>query len=117
MGWDRRRQIPVDWFFYAAELDGIFWLVDPDGGRYLSKGVNTVRLDQDRVRNSGRFPYAEACKRKYRSRNAWRSFAANRLAQWGFNTLGAWSDEAVASTGAVPLAVTPILDLGMSYRW
>ena len=104
-------------FFHAAELDGIFWLVDPDGGRYLSKGVNTVRLDQDRVRNSGRFPYAEACKRKYRSRNAWRSFAANRLAQWGFNTLGAWSDEAVARTGAVPLAVTPILDLGMSYRW
>jgi hypothetical protein len=50
-------------FLHAAELDGIFWLVDPDGGRYLSKGVNTVRFDQDRVRNSERFPYAEeACK-------------------------------------------------------
>lgn len=42
--------------------------------------------------------------------------AARGLAEWGFNTLGAWSDEAVARSGTVPLAVTPILDLGMSYR-
>jgi hypothetical protein len=104
-------------YFYAAERDGVSWLVDPDGGRYLSKGVNTVRLDQDRVRNSDRFPYAENCERKYRSRDAWRSCAAARLAQWGFNTLGAWSDEAIARDGATSLAVTPILDLGMSYQW
>jgi hypothetical protein len=104
-------------YFRAAEHDGVSWLVDPDGGRYLSKGVNTVRLDQDRVRNSERFPYAEACEGKYRSHDAWRSCAAGRLAQWGFNTLGAWSDEAVARAGTVPLAVTPILDLGMSYLW
>ncbi len=36
---------------------------------------------------------------------------------WGFNTLGSWSDEAVASAGPAPLAVTPNLDLGMSFAW
>jgi hypothetical protein len=104
-------------YFHLTERDGVCWLVDPDGGRYLSKGVNTVRLDQDRIRNSERFPYAEACKRKYQSCDAWCNCAADRLVQWGFNTLGAWSDEAVARGGIAPLAVTPILDLGMSYRW
>jgi agarase len=64
-----------------------------------------------------RIPYAEACQRKYRSQAAWRSVVAGRLATWGFNTLGAWSDETVATMGPVPLAVAPNLDLGMSFAW
>ena len=39
-------------YFSVAENDGIFWLVDPDGGRFLSKGVNTVCFDQDHVRDT-----------------------------------------------------------------
>jgi len=93
----------------------VFWLIDPDGGRFLSKGVNTVRLEQDRVRNSGRIPYAEACERKFRGRDAWETCASGRLARWGFNTLGAWSDPMSAKAGAVALARTPVLDLGMSF--
>jgi len=104
-------------FFRVARSDGAFWLVDPDGGRFLSKGVNTVRFDQDKIRNSERIPYAEACMRKYGSESAWRAAAAARLAGWGFNTIGSWSDEAVASAGPVDLAVTPNLDLGMSFAW
>lgn len=103
-------------FFRVEQHDGIFWLVDPDGGRFLSKGVNTVRFDQDAIQNSDRIPYAEACLRKYGSRDAWRAAAAARLADWGFNTLGAWSDEAVADAGPV-LALSPNLDLGMSFAW
>ena len=90
-------------YFRVAERDGVFWLVDPEGGRFVSKGVNTVRLDQDRVQNSGRIPYAEACLRKYGNQDAWRAAVARRLARWGFNTLGAWSDEAVASAGPCQL--------------
>ena len=41
--------------------------------------------------------------------------AARRLASWGFNTLGSLSDEAVATAAPLPLAVTPNLDLGMSF--
>ena len=100
-------------YFRVGELDGIFWLIDPEGGRFLSKGVNTVRFDQDRIQNSERIPYVEACLRKYGSQDAWRKAAAARLASWGFNTLGSWSDEAVASAAPAPLAVTPNLDLGM----
>jgi agarase len=103
--------------FHVAQDNDVFWLVDPDGGRFLSKGVNTVRIDQDRVRDSDRVPYAEACLRKYASEAVWRTAAAARLASWGFNTLGSWSDDAVGGAGPVPLAVTPNLDLGMSFAW
>ena len=36
-------------YFAVAERDGIFWLIDPGGRRLLSKGVNTVRFDQERI--------------------------------------------------------------------
>ncbi len=103
-------------FFRVEHCDGAFWLIDPDGGRFLSKGVNTVRFDQDKIRNSERVPYAEACRAKYGSADAWRAAAAARLKGWGFNTLGSWSDEAVARSGT-PLALTPNDDLGMSFTW
>ena len=104
-------------FFRIDQCDGLFWLVDPDGGRFLSKGVNTVKFEQDQIQDSDRIPYAQACQQKYGSENAWRIAAARRLASWGFNTLGSWSDEAVATAGPSPLAVTPNLDLGMSFAW
>ncbi len=104
-------------YFAVAERDGVFWLIDPAGRRFLSKGVNTVRFDQDRIQGSDRIPYAEACTRKYGDQNAWRAAAAARLARWGFNTLGSWSDERIARAGPSPLAVAPNLDLGMSFAW
>jgi hypothetical protein len=104
-------------FFRVGRHEDVVWLVDPDGGRFLSKGVDTVRFDQDNIKDSARSPYAEACQRKYGSKSAWQIAVANRLAGWGFNTLGSWSDEAVASVGDAPLAMTPNLDLGMSFAW
>ena len=104
-------------FFRIGQVDRVFWLIDPDGGRFLSKGINTVRFDQDYIRNSDRAPYAEACRKKCGSKPAWRAAAAARLLGWGFNTLGSWSDQAVAAAGPAPLALTPNLDLGMSFAW
>lgn len=103
-------------FFRVAECNGVFWLVDPDGGRFLSKGVNTVRFDQDRVDHTDRVPYADACRAKYGSKYIWRAAAADRLASWKFNTLGCWSDELVASAGSQLLAIAPTTELGASFR-
>ena len=102
--------------FRVEDDDGVCWLVDPDGGRFLSKGVNTVRFDQDEIQGTRDVPYAEACWRKYGGIDRWRAAVATRLVGWGFNTLGAWSDEAVADAAA-GLAVAPNLDLGMSFAW
>jgi len=102
-------------YFRLTSRNGIFWLVDPEGGRFLSKGVNSVRFDQDRIQNSDRIPYAQACQRKYGTEDIWRAAAARRLRRWGYNTLGSWSDEAVAKAGGAQLALTPNLDLGTSF--
>jgi hypothetical protein len=103
-------------FFRVDERNGVFWLVDPDGGRFLSKGVNTVRYDQDRVGNTSRVPYADTCREKYGSQHIWRGAVADRLANWKFNTLGCWSDEHVASAGSSLLASAPTAALGATFR-
>lgn len=103
-------------FFRVDAQDGVFWLVDPDGGRFLSKGVNTVRFDQDYVRGTHRLPYADACLKKYGSQHVWRGSVADRLASWKFNTLGCWSDELVATAGSSLLATAPMAALGATFR-
>ncbi len=110
-------RFPPSGYFRTAEDDGVAWLIDPDGGRFLSKGVNNVKFDPDQVQGTRRAPYADACRAKYGSESAWRSAIATRLAGWGFNTVGAWSDAALTTAGARPLAAAPNLDLGMSFAW
>ena len=61
-------------------------------------------------------PYADACRAKYGSQHIWRAAAADRLASWNFNTLGCWSDELVAGAGSSPLAITPTVELGASFK-
>ena len=110
-------QIPSSGFFHAAQIGRRWWLIDPNGGRFLSKGINNVRFEPDSIQITNRVPYAEACRHKYGSKIAWQAATARRLLSWGFNSLGAWSDEAVGRGGATPLAVLPNLDLGASYTW
>jgi agarase len=103
-------------FFRVAERDGVFWFVDPDGGRFLSKGVNNIRFDAERIGLTDRVPYAEACRAKYGNLQVWRAAVSDRLAGWGFNTVGCWSDELVARAGSQLLAVAPSTELGASFR-
>jgi hypothetical protein len=107
---------PSSGFFRIEEHRNRFWLVDPLGGQFISKGINTVRLDQDTILNTNRVPYSDACLRKYRYRSSWRRAIANRMLGWGFNTLGCWSDEVVAYAGYRPLAITPTIDVAGSFR-
>lgn len=104
-------------FFRVDEDDGVFWLVDPDGGRFLSKGVNTVCFEHDHIGNAGRAPYADACREKYGRVDIWRAAMADRLAGWKFNTLGCWSDELVGTAGSSLLAVAPTIELGQTFKF
>lgn len=91
-------------FFRVAHIGGVWWFIDPDGGRFLSKGVVSVQFDHDNIKGTERRPHREACLRKYPSHEAWRTTVADRLRGWGFNTLGAWSESEVAKAGSAPLA-------------
>ncbi len=94
-------------YFRVEEHQGVWWLVDPDGHATLSIGIDNVTYDGDRILGSGPSPYQEAADRRYHGPQAWIRAAMARLHGWGFNTLGAWSDEALWSQ-RVPYTV--ILD-------
>ncbi len=104
-------------FFHAVQVDGRWWLVDPDGHQFISKGVTTVQFAQDTIQGTNVSPYRETNKVKYGNPTAWRNAVAQRLIGWGFNTLGAWSDSALAeiTVSNRHLAYAPIVDLGAGF--
>ena len=106
-------------YFHVEKVDGRWWLIAPDGQRTISKGVTTVQFAQDNIQGTKRSPYGETNRAKYGTREKWRETAARRLIGWGFNTLGAWSDDKLAEieVGGKRLAYAPNVDLGASFVW
>ncbi len=78
-------------FFRTERVDGIWWLVDPDGHLFLSKGVNHVSFNGDHCPALGYSPYRRNVEAKYGNEEKWAESTVQRLQQWGFNTIGAWS--------------------------
>jgi len=104
-------------YFRVEKADGRWWLIAPDGQRTLSKGVTTVQFAQDNIQGTKRSPYGETNQAKYGNHEKWRETAARRLIGWGFNTLGAWSDDKLAEieVGGKRLAYAPNVDLGAAF--
>lgn len=109
-GWMGRQVAPTGWF-HAAEVDGRWRLIDPEGHQFLSIGVNTVSFRQDTVRATNQSPYGQAVSEKYGRPRDWAGAVVERLRGWGFNTLGAWSDRL---TWRERMPYTVILRLGGS---
>jgi agarase len=79
--------------------------------------VTTVQFAQDTVQGTNASPYGETNKAKYGTLEAWQKATARQLLGWGFNTLGAWSDEALSDIVVHDqrLAYAPTLDLGATF--
>lgn len=80
-------------FFYTQKIDGVWWLIDPAGKAFISKGVNHISYTADNAPSLGYSPYGRSTQEKYGSQTAWAEEAAARLRRWGFNTIGAWSND------------------------
>jgi hypothetical protein len=78
-------------FFRTAFVEGRWWLVTPAGAPFYSVGICNAnpRGYVDRVSDEN--PYAEAVAELYADDAAWAATTGDRLEDWGFNTLGAWS--------------------------
>ena len=106
-------------FFRIQNDNGVWWFIDPEGRRFISKGVTTVQYAQDNIQGTDRSPYRETNDAKFGSVENWRKAVAPRLIGWGFNTLGAWSDAELATIEADGkyLTYAPNLNLGATYKW
>lgn len=104
-------------FFHTEKRDGRWWLVTPQGEPFVSRGVCVVSYAPDKILGVGPSPYGEANTKKYASVEAWRAAKAAQLLDWNFNTLGAWSDDAVAGAdrSGRSLARTPILNIAADF--
>jgi hypothetical protein len=82
-------------FFHVEQRDGVWWFIDAAGNPTLSRGVDHIAYEADRIQGSTVCPYAEALDKIYPDRNTWGLETLARLRMWGFNTIGAWSDPAL----------------------
>ena len=95
-------------FYRLESVDGLWWLVTPDGEPFLSKGVNHVSFHGDHAPELGYSPYEQAVSEQYSNKVKWAGAAVERLREWGFNTVGAWSSDTTYTHG---LAYTPVLNI------
>lgn len=125
-------------FFRVEQIDGKWWFVDPDGHLFLSVGADCIRPGiETRTRDrAGVFaalppaglsrmpPWAEGramasfytwnLQRRFGDEwePKWIDFSLQRLAAWGFNTIGNWSAPALFAAQRTPYVV-PLNGWGM----
>jgi len=109
-GWTKVRHTPSG-FFFPQEISGRWWLIDPAGNAFFSKGVNHATFKGDFAPKLGYSPYARVTKKKYGTAEKWAVEAAGRLRRWGFNTIGSWSGP---ETFTQQMPYTLMLNLGAS---
>ncbi len=95
-GWLGERQEATG-FFRAEKLGDRWWLIDPEGYRYLHLAVNSVSAGSTPT-NQRVFP------QKFGTKEAWRDATLELLGGAGFNGLGHWSDAATINSGERRLA-------------
>ena len=76
-------------FFYPTEVDGRWWLIDPNGQGFYMVGTDHASYHVHWCEKLGYAPYARNVAEKYGSEDKWADTTAQRLAAWGFNTLPA----------------------------
>lgn len=79
-------------FFRTEKIDGRWWLIDPDGHPFFSQGINHITLNGTPDRN-GSTPYHDAALARYATAENWAAAQVRRMDEWGYNTVGAWSDQ------------------------
>jgi agarase len=79
-------------YFRVESRKGVWWFIDPRGAPMISVGADHIAYGPDPLKGTGPSQYAEANDHIYPDRNAWGLEALARMRQWGFNTIGSWSD-------------------------
>ncbi|GBC97911.1 hypothetical protein HRbin17_00406 [bacterium HR17] len=99
-------------FFRTEQINGVWWLIDPNGYPTLSIGTDHVSYFVHWCEKLGCAPYHENVKRKYGSEEAWAKEVVRRLLSWNFNVLGANNSVKARYQG---LAHTEFLSFGSDF--
>jgi hypothetical protein len=121
----------VTGFFHVEQIDGHWWLVDPDGHLFFSTGADSTTTWMG-TRTEGRdgvfaaLPPADLHPPRYRSNQAasisfytwnlsrrfgpdysapWVDLTLRRMEDWGFNTIANWSDPRLWAAQRKPFVI------------
>lgn len=95
-------------FFRIEKIDGRWWLVTPEGNKFISIGLNSVKPGASSAELA-------AVKEKYGTTENWTEETTNWLWELGFNTAGGFSRPHILKTASHQLSYTPVLYFMKSY--
>lgn len=101
-------QAQAEDYYRVEQRNGVWWFITPQGSPALSAGVDTVTYAGDMIKGTNVHPYRTNVAAIYPNEFSWGAATIERLKQWGFNTLGAWSDAKLQDRG---MAYTVILNI------
>ncbi len=126
----RSTQAKATGFFRVEQVNGIWWIVDPDGHLFFSAGADVmtprmetpirdrqavfsqlpppdqVPTESERMRPEVSFFHWNIIRRFGTSwENPWVDLTARRMAAWGLNTAGNWSSSVLFDSQRVPYTV------------
>jgi hypothetical protein len=107
-GWAEPPKEQATGFFYPKRIGSRWWLVDPEGHRFLHVGVVSVSP------GSSKAIKANFAKR-FGSKAAWADATTALLLEHGFNGAGAWSDTAALRAAQRPVAYTVIKNFASDF--
>ncbi len=102
------RRTTASGFFRTERIDGRWWLVDPEGAVFISRGMNSISP----VRTDGG---REALEQRFGSERRWADAATSQLRAAGFNTAGAWSAHDLLDPAPQPLVATRLWSFMSAY--
>jgi hypothetical protein len=100
--------------FTTREVDGIWWLADPQGNLLFSRGVCCVNTGASWEDYTAENP-GYAAWQHFTHAGDWARSTVDSLKAWGFNTFGGWSDIPLFKrSGTLDLPFTVVLHCGSS---
>ncbi len=111
----RRSQREATGFFRVEQLDGRWWVIDPQGKPVFIRGTDHCNYRAHWCEKLGYAPYHRNCEALYGSPEPWAEQATARLTSWGFNLLGAGSCEETHYRG-IPHTLFASLGSGFATR-
>jgi hypothetical protein len=109
-GGDLQRPGEATGYFRVAKEGARWWLVDPEGYRYLSAGVVSVRSA-----SRGSPTMLRSIEENFGGVASWAESTAALLRDHGFNSLGSWSETDALRQVDQPLPYTLMLNLMAGY--
>ncbi|MFM7397600.1 MAG: hypothetical protein ACKO4N_01345, partial [Verrucomicrobiota bacterium] len=95
-------------FFHTAKIDGRWWLVDPEGGLFVHRGIAGVKKLSSKAAD-------DAWKTKFGTNAEWSAKTTALLRAHGFNGLGAFAETEPFRAASEPLVYTRIWNFMQSY--